>query len=112
MGLKILQHWLYFLHGFENVALIWKYKTSITSPGVQVICPVGLIGMAKKAVNIYSVDNSGILPTPTKDSSVAPLNKIDLLTHTGFHKLLTREGLSNLYKRWSKVSMLDWIRYG
>ena len=56
--------------------------------------------MAKDAVNMYILDNSGIQAKACPRSSVEPRNRIDYLTHMGFHKLLTGVGLSNLYRRW------------
>ena len=57
--------------------------------------------MARKAVKMYSLDNSGIQAEPIRDSDVAPHNRIDYLTHTGFHKLLNGVHLPNFYRRWS-----------
>ena len=99
-GLKVLNQTLYFLHGPEHVARIWKYKRTITTPGVQTFVLVRVFGMSMSAVNMYNQDDSGILPKPHPDSTVASRNRIDYLTHAGFHKLLAGEGLSNLYRRW------------
>jgi hypothetical protein len=101
-GLKVLGQTIYFLHGPENVARIWKYKTSITTPGIQTFCLIRVFGMALEAVNMYNLDNSGILPQPDPRSDVKPHNRIDHLTHAGFNKLLNGDGLSNLYLRWSQ----------
>lgn len=57
--------------------------------------------MPAKAVEMYTQDNSGILPKPEPDSNVAPHNRIDYHTNAGFHKLLTGERLTGYYKRWS-----------
>ena len=57
--------------------------------------------MSLKAVDMYTKDNSGILPKAESYSEVAPHNRIDYLTHAGFHKFLIGDRLANLYKRWS-----------
>lgn len=57
--------------------------------------------MSPKAVNMYNLDTSGIQSKPNPDSKVAPHNRIDYLTHAGFHKLLSGDGLSKFYRRWS-----------
>ena len=100
-GLKVLNKTIFFIHGTENVEAIRKYKTSITTPGVQTFCLTRVFAMCRKAVKMYSLDDSGILQKPHPQSAVASQNRIDYLTHAGFHKLMSGEGLSNLYKRWS-----------
>ena len=105
-GLKLLSHRVYLLHGPENVAPIWKYKRTITTPNRHTFVIKSLFGMSDKAVDMYTRDHSGILPRPEPDSKVAPHNRIDYLTHEGFHKLFAGEGLPSLYKRWSANFML------
>lgn len=99
-GVKVLSNTLYFLTGPTNVAKIRKYKTSITDPGVQTFCLIRVFGMPKKAVAMYTLDNSGILPKPRLSSNVASHNRIDFHTHAGFNHLLSGDRLINLYKRW------------
>jgi hypothetical protein len=101
-GLKVLSERIYFLEGPENVARLWKYKTSITSPNVQTFCLIRVFGMALEAVNMYNRDDSGILLKSEPESNVMPHNRIDHLTHVGFNKLLNGEHMTNLYLRWSK----------
>ncbi|MCJ1245233.1 hypothetical protein MMC30_002436 [Trapelia coarctata] len=98
-GMKVFNDTLYFINGPENMGPIWKYKTSITSPGIQTFCLIRVFGMCQKAVNMYSLDTSGILPKPTSD--VAEHNRIDYHTHADFQKLLNGDRLANLYRRWS-----------
>ncbi|MCJ1387791.1 hypothetical protein MMC18_000634 [Xylographa bjoerkii] len=100
-GLKVLNNTLYFLNGPENVARIWKYKSVITTPNVQTFVLINVFGMARKAVKMYTLDNSGIQPDLIQGSDVAPHNRIDYLTHAGFHKLLNGVHLPNFYRRWS-----------
>ena len=71
-------------------------------PGVQTFCLTRVFSMAFEAVNVYNLNNSGILPQPDPRSNVKPHNWIDHLTHAGFNKLLHSDGLSNLYLRWSQ----------
>jgi hypothetical protein len=97
----MLNHRVYLLHGPNNIASLWKYKRTITTPKVQTLVIRSLFEMSDKAIDMYTRDNSGILPKPEPDSTVAPHNRIDYLTHLGFHKLLAGEGLAGLYKRWS-----------
>ncbi len=100
--MKVLGDTIYFLHGPENVARIWKYKTSITTPGVHTFVLIRVFGMAAKAVNMYNLDDSGIQSKPHPDSNVMPHNRIDHHTHVGFSKLLNGDRLPNLYLRWSQ----------
>ncbi|KAI9876911.1 MAG: hypothetical protein M1830_005312 [Pleopsidium flavum] len=104
-GIRLLNRTLYFLYKSENVAKIWKYKTTITTPGVTTFVLKTLFGMAPKARNMYTLDTSGILAKPKSDSHVAPHNRIDHLTHTSFHKHLLGDGLSKFYQRFSAALM-------
>jgi hypothetical protein len=58
--------------------------------------------MRKKAVEAYTIDDSGLHSTPDPRSNVAPHNRIDHLTHTAFTKYFSGDYLARLYKRWSK----------
>ena len=102
----MLNHTVYILGGPENVAPIWKYKRTITTPNVHTFVIKSLFAMPEKAIDMYARDNSGILPRPEPDSNVAPHNRIDYLTHEGFQRLFAGEGLPGLYKRWSASFML------
>jgi hypothetical protein len=93
-------HPLYLLYGPENIAAIWKYKTSITSPCVHSLCLRNVFGMAPKAVKMYGVDTSGILPKLNFHSIVASHNRVDYHTHAGFYRLFNGKGLLILYDRW------------
>ena len=97
-GLKILGTTWYFLYKPENVAKIWKYRTTITTPGVTTFVLKTLFGLAPKAVSMYTLDTSGIHSKPNDDSQVAPHNRIDHLTHVSFHKHLLGEGLLKSYQ--------------
>lgn len=108
-GLKILNKTLYFLYKPEDVAGIWKYKLPITTPNVTTFVLKTLFGMDFKALNMYTVDTSGILPKPKPEANVAPHNRIDYLTHASFHKYMLGEGLPALYQRFS-ASFLGRLR--
>jgi cytochrome P450 len=92
---------IYVVHGPENIEVIRKYKTSITSPGIQSFCLIRVFNMALEAVNAYNIDNSGIQQSPLPHSNVAPHNRVDFQTHAGFIQLLSGDGLQRLYMRWS-----------
>lgn len=100
-GVKILNHTLYLLYGPENIAAIWKYKTSITSPCIHSFCLSIIFGMAPKAVEMYSLDTSGIMTKPNFHSIVASHNRVDYHTHAGFYRQFNGKGLLTLYDRWS-----------
>ena len=102
-GVRVLSHHLYFLRRPENVAQLRKYKTSITSPGIQTFVLRQVFGMHDKAINAYSQDNSGIRADPHGDSNVAPHNRVDHLTHVNFHESFNGGRLVNLYTRWSRA---------
>lgn len=102
----MLKHRVYLLHGPNNVAPIWKYRRTITTPNVHTFVLKSLFGISDKAIDMYTRDDSGILPKAEPDSTVAPHNRIDYLTHKGFHKLFAGEGLPGFYKRWSASFML------
>ena len=97
-GLKVLNKTLYFLYGPDNIAKIWKYRTTITTPSVTVFVLKTLFGMSPKAVSMYTLDTSGIHSKPREDSQVAPHNRIDYLTHASFHNHLLGEGLQKSYQ--------------
>lgn len=92
---------LYFLFKPENIAILWKYKATITTPNVTTFVLKTLFGMEFKAYNMYTIDKSGILPQPKPGSNVAPHNRIDYLTHANFHKHLLGEGLSPFFQRFT-----------
>ncbi|MCJ1270046.1 hypothetical protein MMC22_009940 [Lobaria immixta] len=104
-GIKILNTTLYFVYKPENIAKIWKYPTTITTPEVTVFILKTLLGMAPKAFDMYTIDTSGIYPKPSPGSHVAPHNRIDYLTYTSFHKHLFGEGLSNFYLTFAAALM-------
>lgn len=100
-GLKILNKTLYFLYKPENVASIWKYKTTITTPVVTTFVLKTLFGMDFKAYNMYTMDTSGVSSKPKPETNVATNNRIDYLTHASFHKHLLGEGLPIFFQRFS-----------
>ena len=51
---------------------------------------------------MYTKDNSGMHSKPEPDSNVQPHNRIDYLTHQGFHQFLAGSNLSRFYRRWSQ----------
>lgn len=53
--------------------------------------------MAPKAVEMYSMDDSGIYTKARPGSAIKPSNRIDHLTHANFHKHLLGEGLVHIY---------------
>ena len=58
--------------------------------------------MPTKAIEIYEQDNTGTASTPNPGSRyVAPHNRVDRLTHVGFHKHLVGPGLPGLFSRWA-----------
>lgn len=93
---------LYFINGRTNLSRIWKYKEGrITSPGVHAFFIDRVFGMSKDAVDAYELDDSGVTAIPDPRSHVAPHNRLDHFTHTGFAKLLSGDGLTKLYRRWA-----------
>ena len=102
-GLRILNTTFYFLYKPENIAKLWRYKTSITTPGVTTLVLKIFFGMSTKAINMYTVDDSGISPVPKTESHVMPHNRIDFLTNANFHKHLLGEGLAPLFQNFSKL---------
>lgn len=104
-GMKILGYNVYLIYKPENVAKLWKYPTTITTPGVTTFVLKTLFGMAPKAYNMYTLDNSGVLPNPKPQSHVAPHNRIDYLTHASFHKHLLGEGLPIIYRSFAAALM-------
>lgn len=57
--------------------------------------------MTPKAVDMYTLDTSGIEAKPQKDSRVASHNRIDHLTHASFHKHLLGDGLNDTYQQFA-----------
>lgn len=100
-GLKLLHYKLYFLYKPENIAQIWKYRTSVTTPGVTAFFSRSVAGMSPEAVNMYSADDSGLLEKPMANTHVSSRNRIDRLTHVNFHNHLLGEGLPKLYRNFS-----------
>ena len=94
---------MYFLHGAHNIASIWKYGSSITTPKTQASFLINIFGMDKRTVNMIEKDNSGILPLPHADSIVEPRNRIDYHTRVGFNKNLNGDRLKNMFKRWASI---------
>jgi hypothetical protein len=101
-GIKLANHKIFLLRGPELIQAIWRYKGVITSPAHQAFVLIGVFGMNPKAVQPYHLDDSGLQVNPHPKSNVAPHNRIDHLTHVGFMKLLTGDGLSKLYQRWAQ----------
>lgn len=95
----------YFVYKPENIAKIWKYPTTITTPGVTTFVLKTLFGMAPKAFNMYTLDTSGIYQIPKPGSHVAPHNRIDYLTYTSFHKHLFGDGLSAFFQTFTAALM-------
>ena len=111
---------LYFLHGPRNVAQIWKYKTSITDPGVQTFVMTRVFGMSEKAVKMYALDKSGIMAKAATGSDVKPNNRIDYLTHAAFQRFANGEDLTKLSIHWlanftGQLEVLDvkgeWVEF-
>ncbi|KAG4437712.1 hypothetical protein IFR05_006795 [Cadophora sp. M221] len=101
--LKVMGTDIYFVNGRKNLSQIWKYRgASITSPGVPAFFIDRVFGMAKYAVKAYELDDSGTNALPDLRSNVAPHNRLDHLTHVGFAKLLSGDGLAGLYGRWAE----------
>lgn len=119
-GIKIFGRDIYFIYGPDNVARLRKYPRSITTPGATILVLKTLFGMTPKAVDMYSLDDSGIYAKPRAGSLVKTYNGIDYLTHASFHKHLLGEGLSAFYRGFA-VSLMrrlpslrigdTWIHY-
>ena len=96
-GLKVIGYNVYFIYGPQNVARLRKYPSTITTPGVTTFVLKTLFGMSPKAVNMYTLDTSGIYANPRPGSSIKAHNRVDHLTHANFHKHLLGDGLKKLY---------------
>ncbi|KAF5869941.1 putative nacht and ankyrin domain protein [Botrytis fragariae] len=57
--------------------------------------------MNPKAVQAYVLDESGLNAKTHPQSNISTHNRVDFITHVGFLRLLTRDGLSGLYRRCS-----------
>ena len=57
--------------------------------------------MTPKAVDMYTLDTSGIESKPQKNSQVASHNRIDHLTHASFRKHLLGDGLHEVYQQFA-----------
>ena len=99
-GIKLVGMPLYVLTGRENVRAIRKYHGHITDPGVHEFCLIRVFGVDKKAVKMYSQDDSGLHAKPAPHSSIAPHNRVDYHTHMTFLKIFHGDGLNTLFRRW------------
>lgn len=54
--------------------------------------------MSSSAVDMYTIDGSGIDAVPKPGTQVLPYNRVDYLTHANFHKHLMGKGLSSIYR--------------
>lgn len=57
--------------------------------------------MASKAVDAYTLDESGVTPNPKPGTQISAHNRVDYLTHANFHKHLLGEGLPKIYRNFS-----------
>ncbi|KAF7951339.1 hypothetical protein EAE96_006655 [Botrytis aclada] len=78
-GAKIFGYKIFFIQGPEMISALWKIKETITAPVHQVLVLNKIFGMKPKAIATY--------------------NRVDYITHVGFLRLLTGDGLSGLYRR-------------
>ena len=76
-----------FLNGPGNVARIWKYKKGILDLGVQTSCLTRVFRILIEAVNMFTLDTSGILRKLKPGSNIAPRNRTDYLIHANLHQL-------------------------
>ena len=108
-GLKVWGYSVYFIYGPENVARLRRYPRTITTPGVTAFVLKTLFGMAPKAIDVYTLDDSGVHANPARGSRIVSHNRIDYLTHANFHKHLLGEELWRTYRGFanSLMSRLD-----
>ncbi|TGO26125.1 hypothetical protein BPAE_0066g00510 [Botrytis paeoniae] len=100
-GAKIFGYKIFFIQGPEMISALWKIKETITAPVHQVLVLNKIFGMNPKAVQAYVLDESGLNAKAHPQSKIATHNRVDYVTHVGFLRLLTGDGLSGLYRRWS-----------
>ena len=99
--IKLLHHRICLVQGPENIAALWKYRSDITTSAHQTFVLKTVLGMDPKAVSMYEQDDTGTGMDPNPGARpIAPQNRIDHITHTGFHKLLISQGLPKLFERW------------
>ncbi|MCJ1310706.1 hypothetical protein MMC25_004372 [Agyrium rufum] len=104
-GLRIINMNFYFIYKPENIAKLWRYKTTITTPNVTAFALKTLFAMAPKVLWMYLKDDSGVLSVPNPNSHIEPHNRIDYLTHANFHTHFLGDGLSDFFHRFA-VSVL------
>ena len=56
--------------------------------------------MPTKALELYSLDNSGLNAKPLPNTAVASHNRVDHLTHLSIAKFTSGKGLQGFYDRW------------
>ena len=101
-GLRILSHNLYFMHGPENIAVLWKkYSTGFTTTDLPCFVLQSVFKMPKKALKVYRQDKSGIAHKPA--TNISPHNRIEYLSFQNFHKCLNGERLGLMFGRWSSL---------
>ncbi|THV51762.1 hypothetical protein BGAL_0100g00310 [Botrytis galanthina] len=100
-GVKIFGYKVFFIQGPEMISALWKIKEQITAPVHQVFVLNKIFGMNPKAVQAYVLDESGLNAKTHPKSNTLTHNRVDYITHVGFLRLLTGDGLSGLYGRWS-----------
>ncbi|KAL9030671.1 MAG: hypothetical protein Q9196_001237 [Gyalolechia fulgens] len=95
-------------------------RSQTTTPVATTMVLKTLIGMLPSAVDMYTVDDSGIDTNPKRGSQVLPHNRVDYLTHASFHKHLLGKELSSIYRGFAtslagRLPSLDiqeeWSRY-
>ncbi|KAF7935863.1 uncharacterized protein EAE98_002083 [Botrytis deweyae] len=100
-GAKIFGYKIFFIQGPEMISALWKIKETITAPVHQVLVLNKIFGMSSKAVQTYVLDESGLNAKSHPQSKIETHNRVDYITHVGFLRLLTGDGLPGLYRRWS-----------
>lgn len=69
---------------------------------IHSFCLTYFFGMPKKAVNIYSLDDSGSYHQPHPESNVKPENRVDYRTNQSLLRFLSGPGLSPFFERFRK----------
>ncbi|KAF2710377.1 cytochrome P450 [Pleomassaria siparia CBS 279.74] len=101
--ISLLVNGIYLFQDPEAVAAMWKHP-SLSSP--IFVYTVGLrylFGMPEKAIESYTIDDSGPYRKPHPNSNVAPHNRVDFLTHDSLLRGLTGSAMGPTFKRYQSI---------
>ncbi|KAI9876361.1 MAG: hypothetical protein M1830_006662 [Pleopsidium flavum] len=99
VNVKLLTSNLYLLQGADNITTLWKHSSVSTATAIHSFCLTHFFGMPKKAVDIYTLDDSGSFHQPYPDSKVKPNNRVDYHTNQSLLRFLGGPGLAPFFER-------------